>query len=153
MTQNFNKIKPEILKALEEQSGIITLACAKAGIGRKTFYRWMEKNKKFAKEVEETIREAKKTRLDLAESKHVQKLRDGETKAVYFELERRHPEYRQKIETEVQDKAAVEELKKQTEILKKIGEKKHDNKRDVTTGDEAGNKGSEGDSSATLQKQ
>jgi len=152
MTQNFHKIKPEILKALEEQSGIISLACAKAGIGRKTFYRWMEKNKKFAKEAEEAIREAKKTRLDLAESKHVQKLRNGETKAVYFELERRHPEYRQKIETKVEDKAALEEIKKQTKILEKIGGNKHDNKRDATIGDEAGDKGGEGDSPATLQK-
>jgi len=150
MARNFRKNKKEFLKALEKRSGIISLACAKVGIPRRTIYNWLESNKKFAKEVEEAIEEARKTRLDLAESKHVQKLKAGETRAVYFELERRHPEYRQKIETEVKDRASVEELKRQTEILKKIGENQYDNKGDITIGDEAGNKGSERDSSAAL---
>lgn len=57
-----NKIK--ILEALNDNHGIVWLACDEIGINRSTFYRWMERDDDFKKKAEEKIFVGRKFRGD-----------------------------------------------------------------------------------------
>ena len=90
--------KSDFVEKLRESTGVIGVACKKIGISRETFYDWLKKDPKFAEEAKESLKEGKTKRLDIALSHHVLKLQEGSDKAVYFELDRRHPDYKQKLD-------------------------------------------------------
>lgn len=64
--------KAEILAALEEHKGIVSIACKAIGFTRSTFYRWLDEDPEFKKAVEELHEVA----LDHVESKLFEKI-DG----------------------------------------------------------------------------
>lgn len=70
------------LQALESSLGIITSACKAAGIPRRTFYSWMEKDPKFAERVNEITEMA----VDFTESALLKKIKEGDTTAIIFHL-------------------------------------------------------------------
>jgi len=121
MAQKNQKQKKAILKALEENTGVITIACKNVGIPRRTFYNWLEEDKKFKKNVKEAIKEGKKTRIDLARAQHILKLKNGEDRAVYFELGRRDPDYilKQQIKGKLKVTGELDQKLRTDPILKK----------------------------------
>ena len=106
--------KKRVLDALKEVGGIITLACEKTGIGRRTFYHWVEKDQRFANEVNETfldLRDRIEARLQVAGLA-------GQPWAVKFFLSRRHPAYKWK--GEIEEKKPPEQIPEVSELEKRV---------------------------------
>tara|TARA_R110002126_G_scaffold109596_1_gene246527 strand:- start:290 stop:649 length:360 start_codon:yes stop_codon:yes gene_type:complete len=74
--------KESILKALEHSLGVVTVACRNAEIPRSTFYKWINEDENFAKEVLDIENIA----LDFAESQLHSRIRGNNTSATIFYL-------------------------------------------------------------------
>ena len=74
--------KKAIIEALEQSLGIVTSACKKVGVGRTTFYGWLNDDEEFAKQVKDIENIA----LDFAESQLHRQIGDGNTTATIFYL-------------------------------------------------------------------
>jgi hypothetical protein len=74
--------KKNFLEALKKSLGVITPACNLANIGRKTYYRWIETDLEFYKEV----KDIENVSLDFAESKLHELINDGNCSATIFFL-------------------------------------------------------------------
>ena len=74
--------KESLLKALEKSLGVVTVACKKADIPRSTFYKWINEDEDFAKEVKDIENIA----LDFAESQLHKQIGDDNTTATIFFL-------------------------------------------------------------------
>lgn len=77
-----NIVKKALIEALEKSLGVVTTACKQVGIGRTTFYEYINKDDKFAKEVADIQNIA----LDFAESQLHKQIQDGNTSATIFYL-------------------------------------------------------------------
>jgi|TARA_R110000803_G_scaffold182732_1_gene245130 hypothetical protein len=71
-----------MLKALEKSLGVVTVACRNSEIPRSTFYKWMNEDEDFAKQVTDIENVA----LDFAESQLHQQIGDNSTAATIFYL-------------------------------------------------------------------
>ena len=74
--------KESILKALEQSLGIVTVACKKADVPRSTFYKWLNEDEEFAKQVHDIENIA----LDFAESQLHNQISNNSTAATIFYL-------------------------------------------------------------------
>jgi hypothetical protein len=74
--------KESMIKALEQSLGIVTVACKKAEIPRSTFYKWLNEDEDFAREVKDIENIA----LDFAESQLHKQISDNSTSATIFYL-------------------------------------------------------------------
>ena len=74
--------KESILKALEKSLGIVTVACKKTEIPRSTFYKWLDEDEDFAREVKDIENIA----LDFAESQLHKQIGNNNTTATIFYL-------------------------------------------------------------------
>ena len=74
--------KESMLKALEKSLGVVTVACRNSEIPRSTFYKWMNEDEDFAKEVLDIENVA----LDFAESQLHTQIRKNNTSATIFYL-------------------------------------------------------------------
>lgn len=74
--------KESLLKALEQSLGVVTVACNKADIPRSTYYKWLNEDDAFAKDVNDIINIA----LDFAESQLHKQIGEGSTTATIFYL-------------------------------------------------------------------
>lgn len=74
--------KDEMIKALEQSLGVVTLACRKIGIDRTTHYLWMNTDAEYKKAVDELADVA----LDFAESKLHENMAEKDTTALIFYL-------------------------------------------------------------------
>ena len=72
----------KILEALAESKGIVSYACEKVGISRKSFYQWLKEDEEFSSAVEE-ITEAT---LDKVEAKLLEQINDDNLTAIIFYL-------------------------------------------------------------------
>ena len=77
--------KEKFLKALESNLGHITDACKSANIHRQTYYMWIEKDKDF----KQSCDDVQETFLDLAESKLLEKIKEGDNTCIIFFLKTR----------------------------------------------------------------
>ena len=75
-------IKKELLEALEENYGLVSVACQKIGIGRTSFYRYLESDQTFA----DQVREIRDKNIDLVEDKLIQKILACDTASIIFYL-------------------------------------------------------------------
>jgi hypothetical protein len=75
-------------------------ACEKAGVSRATYYRWLKEDLVFAQEADEATREGNNLVSDVAESRLISLLRDGNLGAIALWLKHRHPAYRSKLEVQ-----------------------------------------------------
>ncbi|MDD5074739.1 MAG: phBC6A51 family helix-turn-helix protein [Candidatus Peribacteraceae bacterium] len=80
----------------------IHLAFEKIGVGRRTYYRWRQKDKAFASQVNNAIRDAIALRNDFAESKLLAGIRNGDMRAIKFWLGHHHLAYGAKVKAERQ---------------------------------------------------
>lgn len=94
------KVKDDFIACMLETMGNISASCEKAHIARRTYYHWLEKDKKFA----ERVSEVTEGLVDFAESKLKQLMREGNPTAIIFYLktkgkDRGYIEYK-KVESE-----------------------------------------------------
>ena len=74
--------KKAIIEALQKSLGVVTTACKKVGVGRTTFYGWLQDDPEFAKEVDDI----QNITLDFAESQLHKQIGKGNTTATIFYL-------------------------------------------------------------------
>jgi len=74
--------KKRFLELYEKNGCNISATCKAVGINRTTFYNWKSKSKKFSKQ----IHEIQEGLIDYAESKLIQKVRDGDVTCLIFFL-------------------------------------------------------------------
>ncbi len=74
--------KESFLKALEKSLGVVTVACKKSDTPRSTYYKWLNEDEEFEKQV----REIENVALDFAESKLHEQISDNSTAATIFYL-------------------------------------------------------------------
>ncbi len=72
---------------------VIQVACQKAGVGRATYYRWRSEDKDFKKRADEALNEGTFFINDLAESKLISAIKDGNMTAIIYWLKSHHPAY------------------------------------------------------------
>ena len=77
---------------------IIQVICEKAGISRPTFYRWKEKDQKFAEAADRALEEGRGLINDFAESQLINAIKDGNMGAVTYWLNHNHQNYSNKLE-------------------------------------------------------
>lgn len=58
----------ELLAAQLEKIPIVSVACEKTGVGRSTYYRWLEEDSEFAKRCAEALEKGVSLVCDMAES-------------------------------------------------------------------------------------
>ena len=90
--------KKAIIEALEKSLGVVTTACKKVGVGRTTFYGWLEDDAEFKKEVNDIQDLA----LDFVESQLFEQIKDSNTTATIFYLKTKGKKrgYVERIETD-----------------------------------------------------
>ena len=77
-----------------ERYGNIYAACLRIGINRSTFYRWIEKSKKFKKDVERALMIGRGNICDMAESGLLQNIKSGNQRAVEYALSHNSERYK-----------------------------------------------------------
>lgn len=82
MKHDTEKNKKRVLTILEENLGIVSKTCEQAGISRVTFYGWCKVDPDFKKAVDELDN----VTLDFVESKLLEKINEGDTRAIGFYL-------------------------------------------------------------------
>lgn len=78
--KRIEKGKEEVLKALNDNMGIVAGACRKAGISRYTFYKWYNEDELFAEKCDDV----KELQKDFAEALILKKMKDGDTTMLIF---------------------------------------------------------------------
>jgi len=94
--KNTKKNKKMFLEQLAK-SAVLQIACEKTGIGKSTIYRWREKDKEFAKQIEEAISEGNSLVTDLAIAQLIKLIKEDNLGALKFWLENHSPEYATKL--------------------------------------------------------
>jgi|GEM_PF-2387210 len=77
--------KQNLLAALREARGIVSVACARAGVARRTFYNWLDTDKDFKLSVEDVNEEA----VDFVEGKLLERIEGGAERSIIFFLKTR----------------------------------------------------------------
>lgn len=106
-----NKLLTEL-----ERTGIPLTACSKVGIARSTYYRWRQESITFKLQADEAIQIGRENVTDLAESKLVKNIGDGNQRAIEFQLRHNDSRYRyfsqQEFAKMIEDKPQEEESSK-----------------------------------------
>lgn len=74
--------KNTLLAALYQSKGIVSSACAAAGVSRQTYYDWLEKDPEFKKAVQDVQEFA----IDFVESKLLDNIENGDNISTIFYL-------------------------------------------------------------------
>lgn len=96
-TMKENKFKKQILEQLRKMP-LIQVACEKSGVARASFYRWKQKDKVFAKEIDTAIAEGEAMITDMSEAQLITLIRDKNFQAIQLWLKHHHSSYTDKIE-------------------------------------------------------
>lgn len=80
--------KQNLLAALRETRGIVSVACVRAGVARRTFYNWLDTDKDFRRAVEDVNEEA----VDFVEGKLLERIEEGKERSIIFFLKTRGKE-------------------------------------------------------------
>ena len=86
-------VKKEILEALVETPFIFRV-CKKFGISRSTFYEWIKDDPKFAQGVTWSLKEGKRSMLELGVTSLMKKVTEGHFPAIRYYLQYNHGDYR-----------------------------------------------------------
>ena len=78
--KRIEKGKKDVLKALNDNMGIVAGACRKAGISRYTYYKWYNEDELFAEKCDDV----KELQKDFAEALILKKMKDGDTTMLIF---------------------------------------------------------------------
>ena len=91
------KQKAVIIEHLQKVP-IVQAVCEKLGISRTTFYRWKSSDKVFRKNVDDSLSQGYGLINDLAESKIINQIKEGNMTANIFWLKNHKNTYRDKLE-------------------------------------------------------
>ena len=95
--QRIDKQKQLLLEQLKK-TPVIEIACQKLGIGRTTFYRWQREDELFNEECYVALEQGTNLINDLAESKLIGQIQDGEFAAIRFWLQNHKNVYGNKLQ-------------------------------------------------------
>ena len=107
--------KAAFLEKLKD-TPLVQVACRKTGIGRSTYYRWIEEDEKFASDAKIALFQSTAITDDLAESKLIQAMQNGESWAIKFWLTHHKDEYKYKAETLKQLEDNIEDERQRRNI-------------------------------------
>lgn len=110
------KSKEAIIEQVKK-TPIIQIACEKCGVSRATYYRWKKDDKEFATTVEQALNDGAELVSDMAESKLVSSIKDGNLTAIMFWLKNRHKNYATKLEMINQGRSIIEKLSPEQEAI------------------------------------
>lgn len=79
---------------------IVQVACEKSGVGRSTYYLWRNEDKEFAKLADKALDAGTGFINDLAESKLINNIQDGDNTAIIYWLKNHHVNYNDRIRHE-----------------------------------------------------
>jgi len=107
--QNTKKMKELFLSNYKKYSCNITATCTAIKIARKTFYLWIEKDKKF----KERVDEINESLIDHVETKLLSKINSGDTTSIIFFLKTKGKNrgYIERVETENREVEDFTEVK------------------------------------------
>ena len=101
-----------------ERTPIIQALCEKVGITPATHYRWYKEDSEYAKKVDDALRGGKELVSDVAESKIITAIKEGNIQAATFWLRNHRDDYRPHLEISGEMRHVREELTEQeTELL------------------------------------
>ncbi|OGI77799.1 hypothetical protein A3D42_00670 [Candidatus Nomurabacteria bacterium RIFCSPHIGHO2_02_FULL_41_18] len=72
---------------------IVQIACERSGVGRSTYYKWRVKDRTFARAADRALEAGRFFINDLAKSKLLQMIKDGNTTAIIFWLKHNDPQF------------------------------------------------------------
>ena len=104
-----DKVKTALIEQLSK-TPIVEYACSRTGIGRTTFYRWKKESKEFSDKADEALRLGFERISDMAETKLISAIKDGQLPAITFWLKHRNTAYKTKVEIDGQIKQSDETL-------------------------------------------
>lgn len=113
-----NKKKDRVLENLRK-TPIVQIACERAGIGRATYYRWRNEDKKFKEEADKATRDGEEFINDMSETQIISLIKEKNWSAISFWLKHHHPRYTNKIEVEATIKNLEEELTPEQKLVVK----------------------------------
>ncbi len=100
---------------------VVQIACQRIGVGRATYYSWRETDIEFRKTADKAISEGNFVINDLAESKLISNIQDGNNTSIIFWLKNHHGGYNEKILHQHEHLHAMEVTTEQEEkILKAL---------------------------------
>lgn len=109
--------KAKFLEALKK-TPIIQLASQQSGLpSRATYYRWRKEDPEFAKAADEAIAEGVELVSDLAETKLIAAIKDGDFNAIRFWLKNRDPDYAEKLQIQAKVEAIDKPLTPEQEAV------------------------------------
>ena len=94
----------KFLKEYEDCFGIISIACAKIGIVRQTFYNWLKKSPLFAKRVEEV----EVIQIGMVKDKLLKGIVEEDLPSIRFYLERKSSEFKARAELDVYNRQEID---------------------------------------------
>jgi hypothetical protein len=80
-----------------KKTPIIQVACEKLNINRSNLYRWKSSDPKFAKAVEEAIKQGSALINDICEAQLISAIKDQNMTAIIYWLRHKHPDYVTKL--------------------------------------------------------
>jgi len=89
----FQRIKKKFLEEMSEFPSV-SRACQKCDISRQSFYRWCKEDSNFKSGYEESLKRGVESINDLAESKLISKINNGELSAIKYWLDSNKKVYR-----------------------------------------------------------
>jgi len=100
---------------------VVQIACQRIGVGRATYYSWRESDAEFRKTADKAIYEGNFVINDLAESKLISNIQDGNNTSIIFWLKNHHGGYNEKILHQHEHLHAMEiTTEEQEKILKAL---------------------------------
>lgn len=96
LTAKQRRIMKQTLCELLEKTPIIESACQKVGISRMTLSRWRKADSRFDQQIEDVLAVSRESVNDLAESKMIQLISEGNSSMVRFWLCHNNPRYKRK---------------------------------------------------------
>lgn len=92
MSRNKEKTQARLIKAFKENP-ITSSVCKKIGVARSTYYRWLDEDYEFKKEAEAALEIGRNRMVDVAESKLLSRVNEGDQRAVEFYLKNNSKRY------------------------------------------------------------
>lgn len=96
---------------------IVEAACKHAGVGRSTYYKWRKDDKEFSAAADKALESGSTFINDVAESKLIQLINNGNTTAIIFWLKNHHHMYNDRIRHEHEHHFGSEITKEQAEEI------------------------------------
>ncbi len=93
-----------------ERTPIVQAVCDKVDISPATHYRWYKEDPEYARKVDDALRGGKELVSDVAESKIITAIKEGNLQAATFWLRHHRTEYRDRLEIAGELKHVREEL-------------------------------------------